>query len=131
MEVKNIRAVRNGYVASAQESHWDYDKDENVVTEFECIALTLRELADTLEPTTKPSDHVQVNLRELQNAKDLAMAGRKIDAIKWVRNAFNPRMSLKDAKEFVEMFWPKEPAGMNLGDILHEALNRPHDPLDE
>lgn len=106
MKIQNIRAVRNGYVASAQDSHWDYDKDDIVVTEFELIGPNLRELVDMIEPQDKTQDYTSVDMRDLKRAEEASKAGRKIEAIKIVRSAFTPIMSLKAAKDLVETLWP-------------------------
>ena len=97
-----ITRAENGWVANSQ---WDGPS---------YVATSLHELATLVEgpaPVVKPQESATVyssynegfNANDLYTVKSLAQAGRKIDAIKHLRNCFTARLNLKEAKELVEV----------------------------
>ena len=96
-----ITRAENGWVANSQ---WDGPS---------YIATSLHELATLVEgpAPVKPQESATVyssyadnyTVQDLYHVKTLAQAGRKIDAIKHVRNCFTARLNLKEAKELVEV----------------------------
>lgn len=90
-----IRSARNGYILT------DWNGDEH-------IALTLVEAArivgEVLPDNTTVKYANQFGAAELGKARVSAMAGQKIEAIKYLRNAFTPRLGLLEAKELLEAF---------------------------
>ncbi len=90
-----IRMVRNGYILT------DWNGDEH-------IALTLVEAArivgEILPDNTTVKYASGENRSALEKARVSFHAGQKIEAIKYVRNAFTPRLGLLEAKDLVEAF---------------------------
>ncbi len=96
-----ITRANNGWVAN---SRWDGPS---------YIATSLHELATMVEgpAPVKPQESATVysayaegfTVQDLYHIKTLAQAGRKIDAIKHLRNCFTARLNLKEAKELVEV----------------------------
>lgn len=96
-----ITRAENGWVANSQ---WDGPS---------YIATSLHELATLVEgpAPVKPQESATVyssyadgfTVQDLYHVKTLAQAGRKIDAIKHVRNCFTARLNLREAKELVEV----------------------------
>jgi ribosomal protein L7/L12 len=90
-----IRSARNGYILT------DWSGDEH-------IALTLVEAAriagEILPDNTQTKYADQFGAADLFKAREAFKAGQKIEAIKYVRNAFTPRLGLLEAKELVETF---------------------------
>lgn len=74
------------------------------------IYRTLQEMADAIEgrayapaPVSTPTVYAPgKNAQDLYTVRRLAKEGRKIDAIKELRNVFEPRLGLKEAKELIE-----------------------------
>jgi hypothetical protein len=98
----SITRANNGWVAN---SHWDGPS---------YVATSLHELATLVEgpAPVKPQESATVyssyaegfTVQDLYHIKTLAQAGRKIDAIKHLRNCFTARLNLREAKELVEVF---------------------------
>lgn len=96
-----ITRAENGWVANSQ---WDGPS---------YIATSLHELATLVEgpAPVKPQESATVyssyadgfTVQDLYHVKNLAQEGRKIDAIKHLRNCFTARLNLKEAKELVEV----------------------------
>jgi ribosomal protein L7/L12 len=103
-----ITRANNGWVAN---SRWDGPS---------YVATSLHELATLVEgpapvikdsffslpetPATVYSAYAEgFTVQDLYHIKTLAQAGRKIDAIKHLRNCFTARLNLKEAKELVEV----------------------------
>ena len=90
-----IRTARNGYILT------DWNGDEH-------IALTLIEAArivgEILPDNTTVKYASGENRSALEKARVSFHAGQKIEAIKYVRNAFTPRLGLLEAKDLVEAF---------------------------
>ena len=96
-----ITRAENGWVANSQ---WDGPS---------YIATSLHELATLVEgpAPVKPQESATVyssyadgyTVQDLYHVKTLAQAGRKIDAIKHLRNCFTARLNLREAKELVEV----------------------------
>ena len=90
-----IRSARNGYILT------DWDGDEH-------IALTLVEAARIMGEVLPDNTTVKYASGENRSALDKArvsvMAGQKIEAIKYLRNAFTPRLGLLEAKDLLEAF---------------------------
>jgi ribosomal protein L7/L12 len=90
-----IRTARNGYILT------DWNGNEHV-------ALTLVEAArmvgEILPDNTQTKYVHQFGAAELEKAREAFKAGQKIEAIKYVRNTFTPRLGLLEAKELVETF---------------------------
>jgi ribosomal protein L7/L12 len=90
-----IRTARNGYILT------DWNGDEH-------IALTLVEAArivgEILPDNTTVKYASGENRLALEKARVSFRAGQKIEAIKYVRNAFTPRLGLLEAKELLEAF---------------------------
>jgi ribosomal protein L7/L12 len=96
-----ITRAENGWVANSQ---WDGPS---------YIATSLHELATLVEgpASVKPQESAMVysayadnfTVQDLYHVKTLAQAGRKIDAIKHMRNCFTPRLNLSEAKDLVEV----------------------------
>lgn len=96
-----ITRAENGWVANSQ---WDGPT---------YIATSLHELATLVEgpAPVKPQESATVyssyadgfTVQDLYHVKTLAQAGRKIDAIKHLRNCFTARLNLKEAKDLVEV----------------------------
>ena len=90
-----IRSARNGFILT------DWNGDEHV-------ALTLVEAArivgEILPDNTTVKYASGENRSALDKARVSAKAGQKIEAIKYLRNAFTPRLGLLEAKELVEAF---------------------------
>jgi ribosomal protein L7/L12 len=90
-----IRSARNGFILT------DWNGEEH-------IALTLVEAArivgEILPDNTKTQYASGENCTTLEKARVAFGAGQKIEAIKYVRNAFTPRLGLLEAKELVEAF---------------------------
>ena len=96
-----ITRANNGWVAN---SRWDGPS---------YIATSLHELATMVEgpAPVKPQESATVyssyaegfGISDLFLVKSLAKQGRKIDAIKHLRNCFTARMNLKEAKELMEV----------------------------
>ena len=94
MKLDNIRVAQNGFVLE--------DSYGNVH-----IAKTLLEAAQVAGETV-PSDgitgyDVGRDAGDLIKAKERALEGYKIDAIKHLRNTFTPRLGLREAKELLEI----------------------------
>ncbi len=95
-----ITRANNGWVAN---SRWDGPS---------YVATSLHELATMVEgpAPVKPQESATVyssysegfDISDLYHVKTLAQAGRKIEAIKHLRNCFTARLNLKEAKELVE-----------------------------
>jgi hypothetical protein len=96
-----VTRANNGWVAN---SRWDGPS---------YIATSLHELATLVEgpAPVKPQESATVyssyaegfGISDLILVKSLAQQGRKIDAIKHLRNCFTARMNLKEAKELMEV----------------------------
>jgi len=96
-----ITRANNGWIAN---SRWDGPS---------YIATSLHELATLVEgpAPVKPQESVTVytsyaegfSISDLFLVKSLAKQGRKIDAIKHLRNCFTARMNLKEAKDLMEV----------------------------
>ena len=90
-----IRSARNGYILT------DWNGDEH-------IALTLVEAArivgEVLPDNTTVKYASGENRLALDTARVSVMAGQKIEAIKYLRNAFTPRLGLLEAKDLLEAF---------------------------
>lgn len=90
-----IRSARNGFILT------DWNGDEHV-------ALTLVEAARIVGEILPDNTAVKYASGENRLALDKARvsfhAGQKIEAIKYLRKAFTPRLGLLEAKELVEAF---------------------------
>ena len=90
-----IRSARNGFILT------DWNGDEHV-------ALTLVEAARIVGEVLPDNTTVKYASGENRSALDKArvsvMAGQKIEAIKYLRNAFTPRLGLLEAKDLLEAF---------------------------
>ena len=105
----SITRANNGWVAN---SRWDGPS---------YIATSLHELATLVEgpapavkddffslpetPATVYSSYAEgFTVQDLYHVKTLAQEGRKIDAIKHLRNCFTVKLGLKETKELIEVF---------------------------
>ena len=95
MKLDNIRVAQNGFVLE--------DAYGNIH-----VAKTLVEAAQIAGETAPPEDKVVYasgeNRSALDKARVSAKAGQKIEAIKYLRNAFTPRLGLLEAKDLLEAF---------------------------
>lgn len=93
MKLDSIRVAQNGFVLE--------DNFGNLH-----IAKTLYELAQIAGENVPDSNVANYatgfDSNDLNNVKNLAREGRKIDAIKLLRDCFVPRLGLREAKELVE-----------------------------
>lgn len=93
MRLDNIKVAQNGFVLE--------DTYGNLH-----VAKTLLELAQIAgESVSSPNSTVYAvgfDSNDLSNVKHYAREGRKIDAIKLLRDCFVPRLSLREAKELIE-----------------------------
>ena len=91
--LEKIQVASNGFVLT--------DSRGNIF-----VAKTLAEAA-TIAGETVPSNGATTytsgyNQTDLIHVRELAIAGRKVDAIKLLRDCFSPRLGLREAKEIVE-----------------------------
>ncbi len=93
MLIENIKVAHNGFIVE--------DGHGNLY-----IAKTLLEAAQIAgEEVPNPSStqySVGFSANDLNNIKYFAREGRKIDAIKLMRDCFAPRLGLREAKELIE-----------------------------
>ncbi len=93
MRLEKITVAQNGFIVE------DYDGHLH-------IAKTLLEAAGIVgETVPNPSGTnytVGFDSNDLNNVRNLARQGQKIEAIKILRNAFTPRLGLREAKELIE-----------------------------
>jgi uncharacterized protein YdbL (DUF1318 family) len=93
MQLENIKAAKNGFILE--------DCYGNLH-----IAKTLVEAAKIvgeIVPDSNSSNYVAgCNERSLRDVRTLAVEGRKIEAIKILRNCFTARLGLREAKDIVE-----------------------------
>lgn len=91
----NIRSVTNGYVLT--NGYGD-----------EYIAKSLLDAATVTGEYVPTNDRVEYAPRKdketLRRIANMACEGRKIDAIKELRECYTGRLGLKEAKELVELF---------------------------
>ena len=92
----NIQQANNGFVVTHTSGEM-------------YVYKTLQEMADAIEGSRYNSVTTAVyapgaDVHALIRAASLAATGYKIDAIKELRNAFEPRLGLKEAKDLVESF---------------------------
>lgn len=94
MNVKNIRVAQNGFVLE--------DTFGNLL-----IAKTLLEAAqlagESVQSTTYSVYAPGFDSNDLNNVKHYMRDGRKIDAIKLLRDMFSTRLGLREAKDIVEI----------------------------
>ena len=97
----SIHRAKNGWVVN---SRWDGPS---------YVATSLHEIATLVEGEAPAKEAVAqtyssyaegFSANDLYTIKSFAAAGRKIDAIKLLRNCFTARLNLKEAKEIVEVF---------------------------
>ena len=90
-----IRNAKNGYIVT------DYYGNEFIATTLADAARAIGEIV----PDNKTCIYAEgENRGSLVNACKSAKAGYKIEAIKHLRNAFVPRLGLKEAKDLIEVF---------------------------
>ena len=92
----NIQQANNGFVVTHASGEM-------------YVYKTLQEMADAIEGSRYNSVTTSVyapgaDVHTLFRASSLAATGHKIDAIKELRNAFVPRLGLKEAKDIIEAF---------------------------
>ena len=90
-----IRAIRNGFILT------DWNGDEQFAP---TLVEAARIVGEILPDNTKTHYASGENCTTLEKARVAFKAGQKIEAIKYVRNAFTPRLGLLEAKELVEAF---------------------------
>lgn len=94
MKIEKINVAMNGFVLED-----DYGNMH--------IAKTLLEAAQVAGETVPPEGvtgyDVGRDAGDLIKAKERALEGYKIDAIKHLRNTFTPRLGLREAKELLEI----------------------------
>lgn len=94
MHLENIKIAMNGFIL------------EDVYGNLH-IAQTLLEAARMAGEAVPGSGYTNYNPgrgpSDLRQVRSLALEGQKISAIKILRDAFNPRLGLKEAKELVEV----------------------------
>jgi ribosomal protein L7/L12 len=95
MHLGNIKAANNGFILEDVYGHL-------------YVAKTLLEAAQ-IAGEAVPSDHATTystgfDSNDLNNIKHHFREGRKIEAIKILRNCFTPRLGLREAKELIENF---------------------------
>jgi hypothetical protein len=99
MRYESIRAAGNGYILS-----------DNLGNEM--VAKTLVEAAqiagEQVNSTSATLYTERYSLGDLHLVRDFMRDGRKVEAIKHLRYCFSPRLGLREAKDIVECFWPKE-----------------------
>jgi len=92
----NIQQANNGFVVTHTSGEM-------------YVYKTLQEMADAIEgsrynPVTSTVYAPCADTHSVIRAASLAATGQKIAAIKELRNAFVPRLGLKEAKDIVESF---------------------------
>lgn len=88
--IYEIRSCANGYIVY-------FDGQEHV-------AKTLLEAATIVGERTMDKQYCEIeSLGDLIDVRAAALQGRKIDAIKLLRSITNPTLSLKAAKDIVEV----------------------------
>jgi hypothetical protein len=99
MRYESIRAAGNGYILS-----------DNLGNEM--VAKTLVEAAqiagEQVNSTSATLYDKERGLGDLHMVRDYMQQHQKINAIKFLRDCFSPRLGLREAKDIVECFWPKE-----------------------
>ena len=93
MKLENIKAAQNGFVLK--------DACGNLY-----IAKTLLEAAQIAGEIVPDGSSCRYNKgfdsNDLNNVKHYVREGRKIEAIKLLRDCFTPRLGLREAKDLVE-----------------------------
>lgn len=93
MRLENIKVAQNGFVIEDVYGHLH-------------IAKTLLEAARLTGEVVPDSGRTEYDTNrcaaDLDNVKCLVQEGRKIDAIKLLRDCFTPRLALREAKDLVE-----------------------------
>jgi len=95
MNIEKIHVAQNGFVLEDSLGRMH-------------IASTLHDAADLAGEFPRPSVNTVVqyvagfDVKDLNNVKHRFREGRKIDAIKLLRDCFTPRLGLREAKDLVE-----------------------------
>jgi len=95
MKLSNIRMVSNGFILTD-------DSDSEYISK---TLVEAAQLAGELLPPEGASNTVYTNYSRADNlaqVRELARQGLKISAIKALRDAFTPRLGLREAKDLIE-----------------------------
>ena len=99
MRYESIRSAGNGYILT--------DTLGN-----EMVAKTLVEAAqiagEQVNSTSATLYAEEYGLADLHAVRDFMRDRKKIESIKYLRDCFSPCLGLREAKDIVECFWPKE-----------------------
>ena len=94
MHLGNIKAANNGFILEDVYGHL-------------YVAKTLLEAAqiagESVPPTTSSVYAPGFDSNDLNNVKHYVREGRKIEAIKLLRDMFTTRLGLREAKDIVEI----------------------------
>ena len=96
MRYDYIRVVNNGLVIGKDNG------DEYIAKSLTEAAQIVGEQPVGPVATTYAPEY---SLGDLHMVRDFVREGKKIEAIKKLRDTFNPRLGLREAKELVEVFW--------------------------
>lgn len=100
----SITRAQNGWIANHE-----YEGPAFIAKSLHELATLVEGPAPVVEPIRKVEEFINFSITSVHMLKDavsFAHEGRKIDAIKALRDGTSPRMSLKAAKELLEaMFY--------------------------